>query len=71
MKCPACGCIKFYVKDPADEYETYEFECPDGVICFDSASDDSELPEITSETETYCNKCAWHDKFKTLTKKGD
>ena len=35
MKCPVCGCIKFYVKDPADEYETYEFECNDGVICFD------------------------------------
>ena len=25
MKCPQCGCEKFYVKDPDDEYETYEF----------------------------------------------
>ena len=44
MKCPVCGCIKFYVKDPVDEYETYEFECSDGVICFDSDVSDSEIP---------------------------
>jgi len=68
VKCPVCGCIKFYVKDSVDEYETYGFECPDGVICFDHAG---EPPEITKETETYCNQCSWHDKFKTLTKKGD
>jgi hypothetical protein len=71
MRCPVCGCVKFYVKDPVDEYETHGFKCPDGVICFDSHGSDSQPPEMNEETETYCNQCAWHDKFKTLTKKGD
>ncbi len=56
----------FYVKDPHDEYELYEFECKDGKICFDSDVDESETPEIESGTETYCTKCAWHDKFNEL-----
>jgi hypothetical protein len=71
MKCPVCGCMKFYVKDPDDDYETYEFESRDGVICFDSDVNDSEVPKIEKETETYCNKCAWHDKFKKLSRKGE
>ena len=45
-KCPVCGCIEFYMKDPADEYETYEFEYKDGVICFNSDVSESEIPEI-------------------------
>ena len=70
MKCPICGCIQFYVKDPDDEYETYEFEFKNGVIRFDDEVRQSEIAEISKETETYCNKCAWHDKFKTLADKG-
>jgi hypothetical protein len=68
MKCPKCGCEKFYVKDPDDEYETYEFECPDGEICFDPDVDESVAPVVEKETETYCNKCVWHDKFEKLQK---
>ena len=34
MKCPICGCEKFYLKDPDDEYETYEFELSDGEVAF-------------------------------------
>jgi len=30
MKCPVCSCANFYIKDPEDEYETYEFELKDG-----------------------------------------
>ena len=41
MKCPKCGCEKFYIKDPDDEYETYEFEGRDGEICFDPDVDES------------------------------
>ena len=68
MKCPLCRCEKFYVKDPDDEYETYEFECPDGEICFDPDVDESVAPVVEKETETYCNKCVWHDKFEKLQK---
>ena len=65
-KCPLCGSQSFYVKDPGDPYEIYEFELEKGEIVFSSGGDDSELPNIEGETETYCNRCAWHDKLKTL-----
>jgi len=66
MKCPVCGCKNFYVKDPDDEYTCYEFTFKDGQVCLDPEIADSEAPEIKDQTETYCNKCAWHDKFQKL-----
>ena len=45
MKCPLCGCKKFYLKDPDDEYETYGFDCESGEACFDPGIDDSDVPE--------------------------
>lgn len=65
-KCPACGCEKFYVKNPDDEYDIYEFECRDGEACFDEDPDGDECPEIDPGTETFCHACAWHDKFGKL-----
>jgi hypothetical protein len=67
MKCPLCGCEKFYVKDPDDEYETYEFELHDGKAAFGPDVDDSSCPEVCDDTETYCDKCSWHGDFKELT----
>jgi len=66
MKCPVCGCEKFYVKDPDDEFDCYAFECKEGEICFEPDVDPSEAPGVEDDTETYCNRCAWHDKFRTL-----
>ena len=66
MKCPTCGCEKFYVKDTDDEYDIYEFTCPEGRIEFNTDYDKQEIPKITNETETFCNKCSWHGKFSTL-----
>ena len=66
MKCPVCGCVNFFVKDPEDEYETYEFELQDGNICFDPGDDDSAAPELQDDTEAFCDKCAWHGKLKEL-----
>lgn len=65
-KCPLCGSKAFYVKDPDDPYETYEFECKDGEICFDPEMESSDPPEIQENTETFCNKCSWHDRFDKL-----
>lgn len=65
-KCPVCGCKQFYVKNPDDEYDIYEFECKEGEICFDPEVDASDAPEVDEGTETYCNDCAWHDKFEKL-----
>ena len=65
-KCPLCSSQNFFVKDPDDPYEIYEFDLKEGEIVFRTEGDESELPEIEGETETYCNRCAWHDKLRTL-----
>ncbi|MEJ2589194.1 MAG: hypothetical protein P8165_16785 [Deltaproteobacteria bacterium] len=65
-KCPICGSKRFYVKNPDDEYDLYEFECRDGEIYFEDTLTDEECPEVRDGTETYCNNCAWHDKFEEL-----
>lgn len=62
-KCPACGCEQFYVKDPDDEYNTFEFECQDGQVCFSGNLDSDACPEVSDDTEVFCNACAWHDQF--------
>ena len=68
MKCPTCGCEQFYIKDKDDEYEIYEFSILGEKIVFDENTDQQETPKIENEIETFCNKCAWHGKFNTLTK---
>jgi hypothetical protein len=68
MKCPDCGCQSFYVKDPEDQYELFEFELKEGEIISSEKETESTPLEVGEETETYCDKCAWHDKFKTLKK---
>ena len=69
-QCPLCGCETFYVKDPDDEYETYEFECVNGKVVFASEDSGSEYPEIKEKTETFCNRCAWHGEFVELNSAG-
>ena len=64
MKCPDCGSQRFYVKDPEDQYNISEFDLKDGEIVYSDTEPD--LLEIVDDTETFCNRCAWHDKFKTL-----
>ncbi len=65
-KCPVCHCKTFHVKNPADEYDYYEFECRDGEVCFEEDLDEDECPMVKDDTETYCNACAWHDRFDTI-----
>jgi hypothetical protein len=67
-ECPICGCEEFYVKDPDDGYETYEFQCEDGKIFFAPETDQEKIPDIKDETETHCNHCSWHDKLEKLKK---
>ncbi len=68
MSCPTCGQNDFYVKDPDDEYECYDFSIKNGEIYFDEAVDSNDLPEIKGETEVFCNCCSWHDKLETIQK---
>jgi hypothetical protein len=66
IKCPSCGCRAFYVKDPNDEYDIHEFECQNGEVVFSSEVADS--PEIGTDTEIHCNKCAWHGEMQACQK---
>ena len=60
-KCPVCGSRDFFVKDPADEFETYVFQCQDGQIVYDQQGESP--PEIEDDTQTFCERCAWHGEF--------
>ena len=64
--CPDCGSQRFYVKDQEDQYEILEFDLVDGKIVFSDNGTESGTLEIAAETETYCSRCAWHDKFRLL-----
>lgn len=64
MICPDCGSREFYAKDPEDQYNISEFELIDGEIVYGTT--EADVLKIADETETFCNRCAWHDKFKTL-----
>ena len=68
IKCPFCGSQEFFLKDPEDEYETYEFQTTSGEVAFPEGDDVSEHPEMTDDSETYCCICAWHGKFQELKK---
>lgn len=65
-KCPYCGSQSFYVKDPQDQYEIYEFDLKCGKVQFKPGEEDFQLPAIGDDTETYCGVCSWHGKFNTL-----
>lgn len=66
MKCPDCGCQSFYVKDPEDQFNIFEFELKEGKIVPDTTEGCGDLLVVMEDTETYCERCAWHDTFKTL-----
>ena len=68
MRCPICGQNDFYIKNPEDDYECYDFSLQSGEVCFDEAVATEDLPEITEGTEAFCNRCSWHDKIKTIQK---
>lgn len=66
-KCPYCGSQSFYIKDPEDQYEIFDFDLQGGTVQFRPGDQETfQPPEIKGETETYCGTCAWHGKFNTL-----
>ena len=68
VKCPFCGSQDFFLKDPDDAYETYEFQTIGAEASFQGQGDSSEHPELTDNSETFCSSCAWHGKFQELKK---
>jgi len=67
-KCPDCGSQGFYVKDPEDQYNISEFDLKDGEIIFTGVETDAPPLQVTDDTEIFCDRCAWHDRFKTVKK---
>jgi hypothetical protein len=68
MECPLCGCQDFYVQNPDDAYETYEFSVASGGVQFNADAEAGSAPEVQEATETFCNRCSWHGKFQELKK---
>ena len=58
--------VSFYIKDPDDEYETYEFAWRDGNVEFGADVDPDSCPEICDDTEVFCDQCSWHGETKEL-----
>jgi hypothetical protein len=65
-QCPLCGSIRFYVRDPEDEFETIEFDIENGCPHFDPDRKDDENPEIDEESPIYCDRCTWHGPLGNL-----
>jgi hypothetical protein len=58
--CPICGSLSFFVKDPADEYETHEFTLAEGqAVCADPAA----APAVAAAAESWCGRCKWHGRI--------
>lgn len=66
MKCPFCGHQRFYLKDAANDYETYGFSCETGEVCFDVDVDITEIKMPLDESPVYCETCAWSGKFRDI-----
>ena len=60
MSCPVCKSTRFYIKDPGDAFETYEFECRQGGVHFSDPGDSVHPPEIKEDSEIFCQRCSWH-----------
>ena len=68
MECPLCGCQDFFVKDPEDEFETFEFSVAGGEVSFSADAEGAPAPEVRDTTETFCNRCSWQGKYQELKK---
>ncbi len=68
--CPYCGAKHFYVKDPEDQYNIFNFSLADGAIEYSDTAAGADNIQLSEDTEIFCEKCAWHDKMKTLKQAG-
>ena len=57
--------FNFFVKDPDEKYETYDFELKGDRVVFNPGAADIS-PEAKPDTEAFCERCFWHDKFQQL-----
>jgi len=64
--CPTCRSTSFYVKNPRDAWEVFEFRVGEDGIVFEPDEDGREPPAVGETTETHCARCSWHGRFGTL-----
>jgi len=64
MKCPTCGSLQFYAKDPDDEYEEHHFSIRGDQVVPDAP--DTDALSITNQTEAFCERCTWHGRLAEL-----
>jgi len=57
-KCPLCGSRKFFVREAADAYDTFEFEFKNGEVT-PCGEGEAECPPIVDDTEAHCCRCTW------------
>jgi len=61
-KCPACKSENFYLKDPNDEFEIFEFDLQEGEMIFLGNEGSKHPPPLRDETRIFCNRCAWNGR---------
>ena len=64
MKCPTCGSVRFYAKDPEDAYEEYRFALQGDSVVPETA----DTLDIIRQSEAFCERCAWHGRLDQLKK---
>ncbi len=64
MKCPTCGSIQFYAKDPDDFYEEYRFSLEGNTVVPDP--DNADVLEIIQQSDAFCERCSWHGRLEDL-----
>lgn len=60
MACPVCKSDQFYVKDPDDEYEIYEFQVLQGKLHLKDAGSGADAARMAETRDVFCNRCSWH-----------
>ena len=63
MACPLCKSQRFYVKDPEDVFETYDFELQNGQLHFEDPQSAPKQEQVKEESEIFCQRCAWHGPY--------
>jgi hypothetical protein len=66
MACPVCQSDAFYIKDPTDAFEVYEFKFQGGRIQFEEDDAKDSAPNMSENPEIYCQRCAWHGKISNV-----
>lgn len=66
IACPICKSVEFYVKDPSDPFEIYEFQLKNGKVKFDEPEDETDLSLEKGEREIFCQRCSWHGKYDSI-----